>query len=91
MGSVMPTRPAVTRQSEPSSRRRCRCLPRRSPNGSSAAGATGSCPLYAPDALAAIAAATLNTLAVRARTGAEPAALDALIDATIDVICGQSG
>jgi hypothetical protein len=32
----------------------------------------------------------LNTLAVRARTGAEPAALDALIDATIDVICGQS-
>jgi TetR/AcrR family transcriptional regulator, copper-responsive repressor len=45
----------------------------------------------APDALAHIATAALNTLAVRARTGATPAALDALIDATVDVICGQPG
>jgi TetR/AcrR family transcriptional regulator, copper-responsive repressor len=43
----------------------------------------------APNALAHIATAALNTLAVRARTGAVPAALDALIDATIDVICGR--
>jgi hypothetical protein len=37
--------------------------------------------------LAYIATAALNTLAMRARTGAGPAELDALIDATIDVIC----
>jgi hypothetical protein len=30
----------------------------------------------------------LNSLAVRARTGADVAVLDALIDATVDVICG---
>lgn len=42
---------------------------------------------YAPDALAQIATASLNTLAVRARTGASADDLDALIDATIDVIC----
>jgi TetR/AcrR family transcriptional regulator, copper-responsive repressor len=42
-----------------------------------------------PKALAHIATAVLNTLALRARTGADPAALDALIDATIDVICGR--
>ncbi len=40
-----------------------------------------------PNALAYIATAALNTLAVRARTGAGPAELDALIDATLDVIC----
>jgi AcrR family transcriptional regulator len=39
-------------------------------------------------ALAQIATATLNTLAVRARTGASAADLDALIDATVGVICG---
>jgi TetR/AcrR family transcriptional regulator, copper-responsive repressor len=44
---------------------------------------------HAPDALAQIATAALNTLAVRARTGASPAALDALIDATVDVICAR--
>jgi AcrR family transcriptional regulator len=44
---------------------------------------------HAPDALAHMATATLNTLAVRARTGAEPAVLNALIDATVDVICGR--
>lgn len=42
---------------------------------------------HAPDALALIATATLNTLAVRARTGASAAVLDALIDATVEVIC----
>jgi AcrR family transcriptional regulator len=45
----------------------------------------------APNALAHIATAALNSLAVRARTGATPAALDALTDATVDVICGQPG
>jgi TetR/AcrR family transcriptional regulator, copper-responsive repressor len=44
---------------------------------------------HAPDALAQIATAALNTLAVRARTGAPPDALDALIEATIDVICAR--
>jgi AcrR family transcriptional regulator len=43
---------------------------------------------HAPDVLAHIATATLNTLAVRARTGASAADLDALIDATVGVICG---
>jgi TetR/AcrR family transcriptional regulator, copper-responsive repressor len=43
---------------------------------------------HPPDALAAIATATLNALALRARTGAAAAELDALIDATVDVICG---
>jgi TetR/AcrR family transcriptional regulator, copper-responsive repressor len=46
-------------------------------------------PHAAAAALAQIATATLNTLAVRARTGASPADLDALIDATIDVICAR--
>jgi AcrR family transcriptional regulator len=46
---------------------------------------------HAPDALAQIATAALNTLAVRARTGASVAALDALIDATVDVICARPG
>jgi AcrR family transcriptional regulator len=41
----------------------------------------------AADALAQIATATLNTLAVRARTGASAGDLDALIDATVGVIC----
>jgi TetR/AcrR family transcriptional regulator, copper-responsive repressor len=44
---------------------------------------------HAPDALAQIATATLNTLAVRARTGAGAAALDELIDAAIGVICAR--
>ena len=44
---------------------------------------------HAPDALAHIATAALNTLAVRARTGADPASLDALSDATIRVICAR--
>lgn len=44
---------------------------------------------HAPDALAQIATATLNTLAMRARTGASAADLDALIDATMDVICAR--
>jgi AcrR family transcriptional regulator len=42
---------------------------------------------HAPNALGQIATATLNTLAVRARTGASAAVLDALIDATVGVIC----
>ncbi|WP_225951261.1 TetR/AcrR family transcriptional regulator [Mycobacterium sp. OAS707] len=42
---------------------------------------------HPPDALAHIATATLNTLSVRARTGAPTAVLDALIGATVDVIC----
>jgi TetR/AcrR family transcriptional regulator, copper-responsive repressor len=42
---------------------------------------------HAPDALARIATAALNTLAVRVRTGASAAELDALITATIGVIC----
>jgi AcrR family transcriptional regulator len=42
---------------------------------------------HTPGALAQIATAALNTLAVRARTGASTAVLDALIDATVDVIC----
>jgi AcrR family transcriptional regulator len=46
---------------------------------------------HAPDALAHLATATLNTLAVRARTGASAAVLDALIHATIDVICAAPG
>jgi AcrR family transcriptional regulator len=44
---------------------------------------------HAPDALAQIATAALNTLAVRARTGASTVVLNALIDATIDVICAR--
>jgi TetR/AcrR family transcriptional regulator, copper-responsive repressor len=42
---------------------------------------------HPPDALAHIATAALNTLALRARTGASAAVLDGLIDATIEVIC----
>jgi AcrR family transcriptional regulator len=49
----------------------------------------GELATQAPDALAHIATATLNTLAVRARTGASTADLDALIDATVGVICGR--
>ena len=44
---------------------------------------------HAPDALAQIATAALNTLAVRARTGASTAVLDGLIDATVNVICAK--
>jgi TetR/AcrR family transcriptional regulator, copper-responsive repressor len=46
---------------------------------------------HAPGALAQIAAATLNTLSVRARTGAQREVLDGLIDAAVDMICGQPG
>ena len=44
---------------------------------------------HPPDTLAHIAAAALNTLAVRARTGASTAVLDALIDATVAVTCAK--
>jgi hypothetical protein len=43
---------------------------------------------HAPDALAQIATAALNTLAVRARS-ADAAVLDALMEATAGVICGR--
>ena len=46
---------------------------------------------HAPDALAQIATATLNTLALRARTGAQREVLDGLTDAAVDVICGRPG
>jgi TetR/AcrR family transcriptional regulator, copper-responsive repressor len=41
-----------------------------------------------PAALAQIATAALNTIALRCRTGAKAEVIDALIDATVDVICG---
>ncbi len=41
---------------------------------------------HAPEALAQIAVAALNNLAVRARTGADRPTLDALIDATVNVV-----
>jgi AcrR family transcriptional regulator len=44
---------------------------------------------HAPDALAQIAVATLNTLSVRARTGAQQEVLDGLIAAAVDVICDR--
>jgi TetR/AcrR family transcriptional regulator, copper-responsive repressor len=43
----------------------------------------------APHALAHIATATLNTIALRARTGAKRKTLNALTDATIEIICGS--
>ncbi|MFI5511582.1 TetR/AcrR family transcriptional regulator [Mycobacterium sp. NPDC051804] len=42
---------------------------------------------FAPDALAQIATATLNTLAMRARTGAQREVLDELIEAAVGLIC----
>jgi len=45
-------------------------------------------PGVAPQAAAAIAAATLHTLAIRARTGAGEAALKAVAQAAVDLICG---
>lgn len=42
-----------------------------------------------PDALAVLATATLNALSVRARSGADGAELDALIAATLAVICAR--
>jgi AcrR family transcriptional regulator len=51
------------------------------------AGRAGELSPHAPDALAQIATAALNTLAVRARTGAEGEVLDGLTDAAVDVIC----
>ena len=44
----------------------------------------------APQALAQVATAALNTIALRARTGAERKVLNALVDATIEVICGAA-
>jgi AcrR family transcriptional regulator len=44
---------------------------------------------HAPDALAQIATAALNIIAVRARTGADRGTLDAIINATVDVICAR--
>jgi TetR/AcrR family transcriptional regulator, copper-responsive repressor len=44
---------------------------------------------HSATALAHVATATLNTIALRARTGAEPEVFDAIIDATVDVICGS--
>jgi TetR/AcrR family transcriptional regulator, copper-responsive repressor len=41
-----------------------------------------------PHALAHIATAALNTIALRARTGAKREVLNALTDATIEVVCG---
>jgi TetR/AcrR family transcriptional regulator, copper-responsive repressor len=46
---------------------------------------------HAPDALAQIATATLNTLSLRARTGAQREVLDGLVDAAVDVICNRPG
>lgn len=51
------------------------------------AAADGELAGHTPEALAQIATAALNNLAVRARTGAGPGVLDELIDATVDVIC----
>lgn len=51
----------------------------------------GELSAHPPDGLAQIATATLNTISMRARSGAQPAVLDALIDATVDVICGRPG
>lgn len=47
----------------------------------------GELSTHAPEALAQIATATLNTLSMRARTGAQREVLDGLIDAAVDVIC----
>lgn len=48
---------------------------------------TGELGPHPPQVLARIATAALNDLAVRARTGATPETLDALIDAALEVIC----
>ena len=53
------------------------------------AGREGELSPHPPYALAHIATAALNTLAVRARTGAPTAVLDALIDTTVDVVCAR--
>ena len=42
-----------------------------------------------PDALAMLASATLHTLAIRSRAGATRTALQAIVDMTLDIICGQ--
>ncbi|MFN3002176.1 TetR/AcrR family transcriptional regulator [Mycolicibacterium wolinskyi] len=44
---------------------------------------------HPPEVLAQIATAALNNLAVRVRTGASADDLDALIDATVEVICAN--
>lgn len=51
------------------------------------AGHDGELAPHTPDALAAIATATLNALSVRARSGAGRQELDTLIGAAIEVIC----
>jgi TetR/AcrR family transcriptional regulator, copper-responsive repressor len=55
-----------------------------------AAGAGDLSSAAGPLALAQIATAALNTIALRARTGAPRKVLNALIDATIEVICGAT-
>jgi AcrR family transcriptional regulator len=45
-------------------------------------------PAPAPRALAEIATAALNTLALRTRTGAKGEVIDLLIEATVELICG---
>ena len=51
--------------------------------------AQGELPPHAdPAALASVASATLHTLALRSRAGASRKSLDAIVDATIGVICG---
>lgn len=42
-----------------------------------------------PDALAMLASATLHTLAIRSRAGATRTALQAIVDMTLDIICGR--
>lgn len=50
----------------------------------------GELSAHGPEALASIATATLNALAVRARSGADRQQLDALIDAAVAVICARA-
>lgn len=42
-----------------------------------------------PNALAMLASATLHTLAIRSRAGATRTALQAIVDMTLDIICGR--
>jgi TetR/AcrR family transcriptional regulator, copper-responsive repressor len=51
------------------------------------AAADGELAPLAPTALAQLATATLNTIALRIRTGASPETIDALIDSTVAVVC----
>lgn len=47
----------------------------------------GELAAHSPEVLAQVATAALNNLAVRVRTGAAPEELEAMIDATVEVIC----